>query len=179
MDAYLDHSFSTYQGVPDLIEWCLSRGILFMINTTNTQAYYQRVFKKGLLPEVPIVAANPMIKFPEGSNDRRYVHEILEIDDKPRVTEALVRSLNLPPQKVIVMGDSGGDGPHFQWAAQSGAYLIGVMAKQSLTSYCRTQGITINVLFGVAYAPGESRNVEKEMKVNFMELADVIETALT
>lgn len=178
MDAYLSHSFKTYSGVPDLIEWCLSRGILFMINTTNTQAYFQRAFNKGLLPEVPVVAANPMIAFPETGIERRYVHEILEIEDKPRVTEALIRSLNLPPQKVIVMGDSGGDGPHFQWAAVSGAYLIGVMTKASLAAYCRTKGITVNLLFGVSYAPEEKRNVEKEMKVNFMELTDVIETAL-
>ena len=27
MDAYLDHSFLTYRGVPELIEWCLSQGI--------------------------------------------------------------------------------------------------------------------------------------------------------
>ncbi|MBI4961698.1 MAG: hypothetical protein HY913_00330 [Desulfomonile tiedjei] len=178
MDAYLDHSFNTYTGVPELIEWCLSRDILFMINTTNTQAYFQRVFKKGLLPEVPVVAANPMITFAESEKDRRYVHQILEIEDKARVTDALVRSLNLPHRKVIVMGDSGGDGPHFQWAAGSGAFIIGVMTKQSLASFCRTKGITINVLFGVSYAPGEIKNIEKEMKVNFMELADVIETAL-
>jgi 2-hydroxy-3-keto-5-methylthiopentenyl-1-phosphate phosphatase len=178
MDAYLDRSFSTYLGVPDLIEWCLNRDILFIINTTNTQAYFQRAFKKGLLPEVPVVAANPMIKFPRVPDDRRYVHEILEIEDKPRVTQALISSLNLPPQKVIVMGDSGGDGPHFQWAAASGAYLIGSMIKPSLAAYCRAQGININLLFGVSYAPGERRNIEKEMKVDFMELADVIDTAL-
>jgi len=179
MDAYLDNCFSTYPGVPELMEWCLGRGILFVVNTTNTQAYFQRAFKKGLLPEAPVVAANPMITFAEAGDDRRYVHEILEIEDKPRVTEALVRSLNLPPRKVIVMGDSGGDGPHFQWAAASGAYVIGVMTKPSLASYCSARGININLLFGVSYAPGEDRNVEKEMKVNFMELVDVIETALT
>lgn len=32
MDAYLDQSFRTYPGVPELIEWCLSKDILFMIN---------------------------------------------------------------------------------------------------------------------------------------------------
>jgi phosphoglycolate phosphatase-like HAD superfamily hydrolase len=178
MDAYLDASFKTYRGVPDLIEWCLSHDILFMINTTNTQAYFQRAFKKGLLPLAPVVAANPMISFAEAEDERRYVHEILEIEDKPRVTEALARSLNLLPQKVIVMGDSGGDGPHFQWAAASGAFLVGVMTKPSLAAYCRTKGININVTFGVSYALGEDRNIENEMNVNFMDLADVINTAL-
>ena len=32
MDAYLDNSFSTYKGVPELIEWCLSKNIVFMNN---------------------------------------------------------------------------------------------------------------------------------------------------
>ena len=35
MDAYLDESFTTYTGVPQLIEWCSSNNILFMINTTG------------------------------------------------------------------------------------------------------------------------------------------------
>jgi hypothetical protein len=36
MDAYLDAQFQTYKGVPELIQWCKSRDILFMINTTST-----------------------------------------------------------------------------------------------------------------------------------------------
>jgi len=59
MDAYLESSFSTYTGVPELIEWCLERGILFMINTTGTQGYFQRAFAKDLLPKVSVVAAKP------------------------------------------------------------------------------------------------------------------------
>ena len=37
MDLYLDESFATYSGVPELIKWCQSKNILFMIikNTRN------------------------------------------------------------------------------------------------------------------------------------------------
>ena len=48
MDAYLEKCFITYKGVPDLIEWCLSKGILFMINTTGMIGYFQRVFELGV-----------------------------------------------------------------------------------------------------------------------------------
>ena len=30
MDAYIDHSFETYKGVPDLIDWCFRKNILFL-----------------------------------------------------------------------------------------------------------------------------------------------------
>lgn len=66
MDAYLDERFEIYRGgVPELIEWCSKKDILFMINTTGMQGYFQRVFKKGLLPKVPAVSAHPMIKYEE------------------------------------------------------------------------------------------------------------------
>ena len=55
MDAYLDEAFCTYAGVPDLIEWCRSHDILFMINTTGMIGYFQRVFAKKLLPQVPVL----------------------------------------------------------------------------------------------------------------------------
>ncbi|MBW2430111.1 MAG: hypothetical protein JRF56_14215, partial [Deltaproteobacteria bacterium] len=63
MDAYLDESFATYPGVPELIEWCLRENILFMINTTGMIGYFQRIFAKGLLPRVPVISAHPMIRY--------------------------------------------------------------------------------------------------------------------
>lgn len=64
MDAYLDGRFATYRGVPELIDWCSRNDILFMINTTGMKGYFQRVFKKDLLPKVPVVSAHPMIAYP-------------------------------------------------------------------------------------------------------------------
>ena len=55
MDNYLDDSFSTYKGVPELIEWCLSNNILIMINTTGMIGYFQRVFAKNLLPKQQLI----------------------------------------------------------------------------------------------------------------------------
>ncbi len=168
----------TYYGVPELIEWCLGRGILFMINTTGTQGYFQRAFAKDLLPQVPVVSANPFINFPAGSDETIYAHHVLEIDDKGRNTEAVMREIGVAPNKVIVMGDSGGDGPHFKWAASVGAYLIGSMTKASLSEYCRTRDIRINKRFGLSYASGEKRDPEMEMEANFMDLRILIEDVL-
>lgn len=178
MDAYLEASFKTYAGVPELIRWCLSHNILFVINTTNTQGYFQRVFRKGLLPEVPIIAANPLIRFPPMENDRRYAHEIREIDDKPRSTEAIAREMNILPKSVVVIGDSGGDGPHFQWGSANGAFLIGSMTKASLSRFCEARGITINHHFGLSYLQGQDRDIAGEMGVDFTDLIDVIQEAL-
>ena len=49
MDSYLDERFETYRGVPELMEWCEKKDILFMINTTGMQGYFQRVFAKETL----------------------------------------------------------------------------------------------------------------------------------
>jgi hypothetical protein len=178
MDAYLEASFKTYTGVPNLIEWCARLGILFMINTTGSQGYFQRTIAKELLPQVPTISANPMIRFPQASDGQRYVHEVREIADKPRSTQAVMEALNLPPSKVLLIGDSGGDGPHFEWGASRGMFLVGSMTKHSLDTYCRSRGIAINRHFGWIYGPGEKRDPEKEMKVDFMELSRIIEVAL-
>ena len=69
MDAYLDASFVTYAGVPELIEWCESQNILFMINTTGMIGYFQRIFAKNLLPAVPALSAHPMIRFAKNDTD--------------------------------------------------------------------------------------------------------------
>jgi hypothetical protein len=178
MDAYLDASFQTYNGVADLIEWCLRHDILFMINTTGTQGYFQRVFAKKLLPAVPVVAANPLVSYPDANRDTHYANEVLEMEDKAKSTEAIVRAHNLPANKVVIMGDSGGDGPHFQWGAENGAFLIGSMPKHSLVDFCQSRGIRVNRLFGLAYGPNEPRKPDIEMTFDFRELIDVMRPVL-
>lgn len=178
MDAYLDAHFEAYQGVPELMEWCLENRILFMINTTGSQGYFQRVFAKGLLPQLPFVAANPMIRFPGANEGSRFMHEIHEIEDKPRRTEAVMKALNIPSEKVVIMGDSGGDGPHFQWGAENGAFIIGNMTKPSLAAFCEAKGIRINFLFGHTYLAGEPRKPDEERKFSYTSLMEVIGKAL-
>ena len=175
MDAYLDNSFVTYTGVADLIEWCLSKNILFMINTTGMIGYFQRVFARGLLPRVPVLSAHPMIRFPKYSSDPGYIHQLFETQDKGKYTGATIRSLKIPAQKVILLGDSGGDGPHFGWGSQAGAFLVGSMTKPSLDRYCREKDILINLRFGLDYSQGKDKNEPQEMQVNFMDLAPAIE----
>lgn len=177
MDAYLEACFQTYTGVPQLIQWCLDNDILFMINTTGTHGYFQRVFANGLIPQVAVVAANPMLSF-DCSGCVYETREIREIEDKPTNTSAVLRSMNLQPKKLVVMGDSGGDGPHFRWAAGTGAHLIASMAKPSLTRYCRANGVEIGTFFGLKYDEGTPRNLAEEMKVDFMELTHVLEGIL-
>lgn len=178
MDAYLDAHFATYLGVPDFIEWCLSRGILFMINTTSAQGYFQRVFAKNLLPAVPFVAANPLIRFLGASDDQRYRYRVAEIGDKPKNTQSLMKSLGISPKRAVIIGDSGGDGPHFEWGGSVGAFLISSMIKPSLDLYCRERGVIINKRFGRSYSPGEKRNRPEEMQTNFMELTETLESVL-
>jgi hypothetical protein len=89
-----------------------------------------------------------------------------------------MRATGIPPNKVIIMGDSGGDGAHFQWGDSVGAFLIGSMTKASLSEYCRTREIRINKRFGLTYASGEKRDLEMEMQVNFMDLTILIEDVL-
>jgi 2-hydroxy-3-keto-5-methylthiopentenyl-1-phosphate phosphatase len=175
MDAYLEASFATYKGVRDLIRYCMEKDILFMINTTGMQGYFQRALAKGLLPRGIVVAANPMISY-QGAEEMMY--EVREIEDKAKNTAAVLRDHGIPAQKLIIMGDSGGDGPHFEWGASVGAYLVGSMTKPSLKKYCRDRGIGINTLFGVSYEEGEKKDHTREMSVDFIGLAPVIEKVL-
>ncbi|MDD5205034.1 MAG: hypothetical protein PHS17_06415 [Desulfobacterales bacterium] len=177
MDAYLEDCFETYQGVPDLIEWCETKQILFMINTTGMQGYFQRAAAKGFLPKVPVISANPMIRYPATETDPAF-YDLMEIQDKPRNTEAVMRSLGIHPGKIILMGDSGGDGPHFEWGAEAGAFLIGSMTKWSLDRYCSKRGISIDLRFGPSYSEAEKKNEEIERQVNFMDLTSPIEAVL-
>ena len=175
MDAYLDASFITYRGVAELIRWCTRRDILFMINTTGMQGYFQRVMAKGLLPPGIVVAANPMISYPGLVME---MYEVREIEDKAKNTAAVLQKYGIPAEKLIIMGDSGGDGPHFSWGASVGAHLVGSMTKPSLEKYCREKGIKINTRFGVTYSEGEKKDPKREMEADFMGLVPVIENVL-
>jgi len=130
---------------------------------------------KGLIPKGIVVAANPMISYPGHGME---MHEVREIEDKAKNTETVMRAHGISPKKVIVIGDSGGDGPHFAWGASVPPHLIGSMTKPSLESFCRKKGIEINTRFGVTYSEGEKKDTAKEMTVDFMGLVPVIENVL-
>jgi 2-hydroxy-3-keto-5-methylthiopentenyl-1-phosphate phosphatase len=174
MDAYLDEFFATYTGVPELIEWCSNNNILFMINTTGMIGYFQRIFAKTLLPPVPVVSAHPLIRYPQNTSGSCRFYELLETQDKSKNTGEVARSLAIPAAKIILLGDSGGDGPHFEWGATNGAFLIGSMTKPSLDAYCRKKDIEIDLRFGLDYRRREKRNPQEESQVNFMVLTATI-----
>jgi 2-hydroxy-3-keto-5-methylthiopentenyl-1-phosphate phosphatase len=178
MDSYLDASFKIYKGVADLIEWSLSRNILFMINTTGFQGFFQRAFSKGLIPTVPALSAHPLIRFQRRPSDPEMILDLFETPDKGRNTEAVIKRFSVPPDKVVLIGDSGGDGPHFEWGAKAAATLVGSMTKGSLHNYCDSQGIKIDVLFGLTYDHGGERDPHKEMEVDFMALAPILKEKL-
>lgn len=174
MDAYLDSEFCTYPGVSGLIDWCLSRDILFMINTTGMIGYFQRIFAKQLLPGVPVLSAHPMIRYPSRDTDPETLLALWETTDKGRHTEMVVRTAGVPFHKVALMGDSGGDGPHFEWGATAGARLIGSMTKFSLERFCKDKGIRIHHTFGLTYSKEERPTRQREMEVDFMDLTDIL-----
>jgi 2-hydroxy-3-keto-5-methylthiopentenyl-1-phosphate phosphatase len=178
MDAYLDACFETYQGVPELMEWCSSNSVLFMINTTGMQGYFQRVFTKGRLPHAPVVSAHPMIRYQEAGIGTCQRYDLLEIQDKPKNTEEVMNAWGVPPGKTILIGDSGGDGPHFDWGAKAGAFLVGSMTKWSLARYCREKEIRINLYLGPRYSQGEKRKEALERDVDFTDLIPKIEQLL-
>ena len=174
MDDYLDQSFSTYTAVPELIEWCQSHNILFMINTTGMIGYFQRIFAKGLLPHVPVISAHPMISYPQNTSSNLHIYQLFQIEDKSRNTGKVARQWAIPSAKIILLGDSGGDGPHFEWGAAIGAHLIGSMTKPSLARYCRSNAIQITQRFGLDYSRDERASLREELQVNFMGLTDTI-----
>jgi hypothetical protein len=178
MDAYLAAAFTTYAGVPELIDWCLSNDILFMINTTGVIGYFQRVFAAGLLPGVPVVSAHPMVRYPASPSDPGRIYDLFEIHDKAINSQAVIRALGIPAGKVILMGDSGGDGPHLEWGAHTGAFLIGSMTKASLDAYCRLNNIRLDLRFGMDYSKAEHRDRSEEVRINFMDLTPRIEEFL-
>ena len=85
------------------------------------------------------------------------------------------RHFQIPPQKILVMGDSGGDGPHFKWASDQHAVRVASMAKPSLKQYCFKQQIEIHAYFGISYQDGEPRRQADEMQVDFRELIPFID----
>jgi len=104
--------------------------------------------------------------------------EVREIEDKAKNTAAVLQKYGIPAKKLIIMGDSGGDGPHFVWGASVGAYLVGSMTKPSLEKYCTERGIEINTRFGMTYSEREKTDPKREMGVDFMGLVPVIERVL-
>ena len=178
MDAYLDDSFVTYKNVPELIDWCLQNDIMFMINTTGLMGYFQRVFAKKLLPKVPVISASRMITFPELKTDPPYMYDLKEIQEKGKNTKRAVHSFDISEKKILIIGDSGGDGPHFEWGKNHNAYLIGSMTKPSLFRYCNKKKIEIDLFWGPDYSMNDNRNRENEMLVDFMELRCFIQGIL-
>ena len=174
MDDYLESCFDIYDGVRELIRWCRRHDILFMINSTGFMGYFQRAVELGLLPTVPVLSAHPMLRFDTGDQDPRHMIELNEVEHKARNSDAMAAKLSIPRKRIVIMGDSGGDGPHFAWGDKAGATLIGSMTKPSLGTYCRERGITIHHLFGHTYGPDEKISPEKERGYNFLNLTDVI-----
>lgn len=179
MDAYLDNSFEAYRGVAELIEWCKGQGVLFMINTTGLTGYFQRLFARGLLPVAPALSANPLVRFAASETDPSVICDLHETTDKGINTETILKAHDIPPGRTMVIGDSGGDGPHFQWGYRKGALLAGSMAKPSLLGYCRQRGIPIDNYFGIHYGPGEKRDPQRESAFDFMDLRPLISRLLT
>lgn len=175
MDDYLDNAFVTYKGVPDLIQWCARHDILFMINTTGLLGYFQRVFAKDLLPEVPVVSANPIIQYPGEKDQAFHIYDLFEIQDKGKNTAMALNAFDVPENKMVIMGDSGGDGPHFKWGKSHHCFTIGSMTKQTLIDYCSRHKIEIDLFWGLKYEIGEKRVEEKEMQIDFMELSILFE----
>lgn len=174
MDAYLTRHFTTYRGVADLMRWCKRNHILFMINTTGPLGYFQRVLTRDLLPEPSAISAHPAIQFSGFDQTDLPTYELQEITDKGINTAKAASHFGIPLRKIIVMGDSGGDGPHFEWACSVGAATIASMAKPSLLSYCSRRRLKITHRFGHTYAEGEPVAVENENRYDFMRLSRVI-----
>ena len=178
MDDYLYDSFMTYKGVPDLIDWCRKNNILFMINTTGVMGYFQRIYANNLLPKVPVISANSLIRYPYTETEPPQMYDLEEIEDKGKNTARALRSFTISESKIVIIGDSGGDGPHFEWGKTHKAYMIGSMAKQSLMNYCNKKKIEMNLIFGSNYLTSEERIEENEMLFDFMELISVFERIL-
>ena len=178
MDAYLLDRFTVYTGVREFIRWCGTREVLFMINTTGLTGYFQRALALGMLPPLGVLSAHPLVRYDRSTTDPDAILTLEEITDKPRHTSAMAEKFHIAPEKIIIMGDSGGDGPHFQWGAGIGATLIGSMVKPSLDHYCAAQGIAITHRFGHTYAVGEHVDPEKETAYTFTDLIKIVEQVI-
>ena len=174
MDGFLREKFASYKNLSELIRWCGEQGIAFMINTTGPMGYFQRALCLGLIPWTPLLSAHPFLRYQPGSREPERTFRLLEIEDKGKNTEQALQLLGIAPQRAVVIGDSGGDGPHFQWAADRGAFRVGCMSKGSLNRYCAERGIGIHARVGPSYAPGQARDPEAERGTDLRELASVI-----
>ena len=123
---------------------------------------------------MPVVSAHPLISYPHNTSGSFRVYELLETRDKSKNTGEVARSQAIPAGKIILLGDSGGDGPHFKWGAAEGAFLIGSMTKPSLDAYCQARGIEINLRFGPDYSQSERKDQKEELEINFMDLTTTI-----
>lgn len=170
MDDYLEKHFKTYHGLNDLIDWCMENSVLFMINSTGTQGYFQRAIKKGFIPPLPFIGANPLISYQDDSDNERFQYEVLEIEDKAQCSAAVVEKMGFSGSRIILIGDSGGDGPHFKWGSSIGATLVGSMTKASLNRYCDSHGIKISKYMGPSYSEGDPRDYELENTADLKEL---------
>ncbi len=175
MDAYLSTSFSTYAGVPQLIEWCSRQDILFMVNTTGMIGYFQRVLAGNFLPRVPVISAHPMICYANQDSHMPDFIELRETEDKGRNTEAVAKKYGIRSDRIVIIGDSGGDGPHFEWGDRTGAFLVGSMTKPSLADYCRAKGIRIHLRFGIYNPQKKDAAPGDTSQVKYMDLVSVIE----
>jgi len=75
--------------------------------------------------------------------------------------------MGIPAERVIVMGDSGGDGPHFEWAHQAGAFIISSMTKPSLGGLLRQQRDHHRKALRLGHGKNEARDLKREMAVDF------------
>jgi hypothetical protein len=178
MDAYLAACFRTYTGVPELMAWCADQGVLCMVNTTGMTGYFQRALALGLVPPLPVLSAHPLVRFPAAPTDPRQWLPLTATADKGRHTEQVAREHGIPFRRVVVMGDSGGDGPHMAWGAARGALLVGSMTKLSLETACRAAGIALHHRFGVTYAEGQPMDRQRELAVDFMGLTGLLQETL-
>ncbi len=174
MDRYLEAHFKTYTGVPELIEWCGRHRILFMINSTGMVGFFQRALANALLPPVAALSAHPWVKFARRTTDPGVIYPLSEISDKGVHTAAAAAQFKISSAHILVIGDSGGDGPHFQWAQSVGATMVTSMAKSSLLAYCQQNGIVPQYRFGHRYAIDEAIDPDKEMGYNFEALKKII-----
>lgn len=174
MDAFLTSAFRAYEGVTQLIGWCAEHDILFMINTTGMIGFFQRALALKLLPPLAALSAHPWVRYPPGPGDPPSIYDLHATSDKAVHSAAAAAQYNIPAQRVIVVGDSGGDGPHFAWGARTGAKLVASMAKPSLQAYCRERAIRIDHYFGCTYAEGERRDPARENSYDFRDLIGVI-----
>jgi hypothetical protein len=133
--------------------------------------YFQRALALGLLPPIEALSAHPLVVYPEGPKDPQRILELPETADKGVHTEKILRAYGIPPRRAVVVGDSGGDGPHFAWAAANGACTVGSMTKHSLQSFCDRNTIRIDHRIGPSYAQGEPVDRRAEMEADLMELS--------